>query len=164
VKRWLRHLLTSRRALRRAFPPASLAAIEAAIRAAERTHSGELRFAVESCLDLRRLVAGTTARERALAAFARLGTWDTAQRNGVLIYVLLADRDIEIVADRGFAGRVAPEEWAAVCGAMEAEFRAGQFEAGALVGIRRAAALVARHYPPAAGDVNELPDAPVLLG
>lgn len=163
MKRILRHLLTPRARLRRQFPPAALTAIEHAIRAAEREHGGEIRFAVETCLDLRQLLAGVTARERALAAFSRLAVWNTGRNNGVLIYLLLADRDIEIVADRGFDGLVSGEEWASACRCMEVEFRAGQFEAGALAGIRRVSTLVARHFPRSPGDTDELPDAPVLL-
>jgi len=163
MSRILAHLLAGRWTLRRTFPPAALAAIEAAIREGEASHSGEVRFAIETCLDLPRLLRGTTGRERAVAAFARLRIWDTAQRNGVLVYLLLADRDIEIVADRGFDGRVAPGEWEDASRAMEEGFRAGRFDAGAVEGIRRVSALVARHFPPVAGDHNELPDAPELL-
>ncbi len=163
MNRTLRHLLATRWSLRRAFPPAALAAIEAAVRAGEREHSGEIRFAIEGGLDFRHLRAGHGSRERALALFAKLRVWDTAQNNGVLIYLLLADRDIQIVADRGFAGRVRAEEWERVCRAMEAELRAGQYEAGALAGIRRVSALIARHFPPRSGDRNELPDAPAVF-
>lgn len=163
MHRAARHLLTTRWSLRGSFPPATLAAIEAAIRAAEREHSGEIRFAIETCLHLRHLWAGEDARRRAHEVFARLRVWDTAQRNGVLIYLLLADRDIEIVADRGFAGRVSAEEWQEVARCIENEFRAGHFEAGALAGIRRASVLIGRHFPPRAGDRNELPNAPVVL-
>lgn len=163
MKRVLRHLLTSRRALHRSFPPATLTVIEAAIRAAEREHSGEIRFAIETCLDARRLWAGVTPRERALEVFAHLGVWDTERNNGVLIYLLLAEHDIEIVPDRGLAGKVADEEWQEVCRCMEDEFRAGRYEAGAVGGVRRVSALIARHFPPQAGDRNELPDRPVLV-
>jgi uncharacterized membrane protein len=163
MNRVLRHLLATRWSLRRTFPPGSLAAIETAIRAAERDHSGEIRFAVESGLHLRELLAGTGARARAIDAFARLGVWNTVRNNGVLIYLLLADRDIEIVADRGFAGKVGEEEWQDVSRCMENEFRAGHFEAGALAGIRRASAIIARHYPPVPDDRDELPNAPELI-
>jgi uncharacterized membrane protein len=163
MRRMLRHLLTTRWNLRRRFPRASLRAIQAAIGAAEREHGGEIRFAIETCLDLRRLRAGESARQRALEVFARLRVWDTEARNGVLIYVLLADRDIEIVADRGFRALVSAEEWEAVCRAMEAEFRAGRYEAGALAGIRSVSALIARHFAPSARDLNELPDAPQII-
>ena len=163
MNRMLRHLLMTRWTLRRAFPASTLAAIEAAIRAAEREHSGEIRFAIEGCLHFQRLRARHDARHRALELFSKLRVWDTAHNNGVLIYLLLADRDIQIVADRGFGGRVAAAEWEAVSPCMEAELRAGQFEAGALAGIRRASALIARHFPWAPGDRNELPDAPVVI-
>lgn len=163
MRRTLAHLLTTRYSLRRRFPPATLAAIEAAIAAAEREHAGEIRFAIETCLDLRRLWGRWAARTRAGEVFAQLRVWDTAGRNGVLIYLLLADRDIEIVADRGYADRVTPAEWQAVCAAMEAEFRAGRFEAGAVAGVRAVAALAARHFPPLPGDRNELPDPPELI-
>lgn len=153
----------TRWSLRRAFPALTLAAIEGAIRAAERQHSGEIRFAIEGCLHFRHLRARHDAQRRALELFAKLRVWDTAQNNGVLIYLLLADRDIQIVADRGFSGRVTTAEWEAVCRCMEAELRAGQFEAGALAGIRRVSALIARHYPGSLSDRNELPDAPVVI-
>jgi uncharacterized membrane protein len=163
MNRVLRHLLTTRWRLRRSFPASSLQAIELAIRAAEREHGGEIRLAVETCLDLRRLLAGETARQRALDVFSRLRVWDTAGNNGVLIYLLLADNDIEIVADRGFNGLVSAAEWEAACRCMETEFRAGQFEAGALAGVRRVSALIARHFPRSEGDRNELPDRPTVI-
>ena len=163
MRRTLAHLLTTRYSLRRRFPPATLAAIETAIAVAEREHAGEIRFAIETCFDLRRLWSGCAARTRAGEVFAKLRVWDTAGHNGVLIYLLLADRDIEIVADRGYDGRVTPAEWQAVCASMEAQFRAGQFEAGAIAGIRAVAALAARSFPPLPGDRNELPDPPALV-
>ena len=149
--------------VRRLFPPATLEAIEASIRAAERLHSGEIRVAIETCLDARQLWAGTSARDRARDVFARLRVWDTALNSGVLIYLLLADHDIEIVADRGFEGRVSDEEWQEVCRCIESEFRAGQYEAGVLAGVRRVSALIARHFPPGPDDRNELPDRPVFV-
>ncbi len=164
MTRLLSHLTTNGWSLRRRFPAYALAAIEVAIRTAERAHSGEIRFAIETCLDLRSLWAGRDAAWRAQEVFSRLRVWDTQQNNGVLIYVLLADRDIEIVPDRGFAGLVSAAEWQEACRAMEMAFRAGDFEAGALVGIRRVSALIGRHFPPSATDRNELPDRPALLG
>jgi uncharacterized membrane protein len=163
MKRWFRHLLTTGWRLRRCFPPATLDAIRGAIAEGERVHGGEVRFAIEGCLGLRWLMAGHTARARALEVFNELRVWDTEANNGVLIYLLLADRDIEIVADRGFSGRVSAAEWEAVCRAMEAHFQARRFEAGAVEGIRRVSELIARHYPPRRHDVNELPDTPVVL-
>jgi uncharacterized membrane protein len=164
MHRVLRHLFTTRWHLERSFPRATLAAIEAAIRETEKQHSGELRFAIESRLDIARLRTGLDARTRAHELFALLRVWDTHANNGVLIYLLLAERDIEIVADRGFMGKVAEAEWEAICHEMEARFRAGRFEEGTRVAIERVSELIARHFPPLPGDRNELPDAPVVIG
>jgi uncharacterized membrane protein len=169
LKRFLRHLFTPPWAWRRAFPPAVLDAIEAAIRQSEATHTGEIAFAIENALSPGQVWRGTSDRERALQVFADLRVWDTAANNGVLIYVLLADRDIEIVADRGLAAKVASAEWEAVAQAMEAGFRAGRFEAGALAGVARAGELLARHFPATGGGAalgdnpDELANRPVIL-
>jgi uncharacterized membrane protein len=108
---------------------------------------------------------GNTPRQRALEVFAALGVWDTAANNGVLIYVLLADRDVEIVADRGFNGRVSLDEWQAICIAMDARFQAGDYESGAVECVRRVGEIIARHFPVQPGDrnPNELPNRPTLL-
>lgn len=162
--RVLRHLLTSRRVLRRAFPPAALERIEQAVRAGEQSHDGELRFAVEAGLEWPALLADESPRERSLEVFSLLRMWDTERNNGVLIYLLFADRDVEIVADRGFNGRVDPAEWQAICAAMRARFATGEFEAGVLEGIAAAGALMARHYPlTGAASPDELPNRPVML-
>lgn len=161
--RWWAHLSADWR-LHRQFPAVTLAAIENAVRAAERRHAGEIRFVVEGGLSPAELAQGVSPRQRAIALFAQLHVWDTEHRNGVLIYVLLADRDVEIVADRGVAGgRVPAADWEACCRVMETHFAAGAFEAGALAGIDAVAGVLARFPPdrPDAGD--ELPNAPVLL-
>jgi uncharacterized membrane protein len=151
--------------LRRAFPPAALVAIERAVVESERSQAGEIRFAVEAALEPGQVRAGLTPRGRALEVFAQLGVWDTEANNGVLIYVLLADRDVEIVADRGFNRRVAPDQWSAVCADMERHFRAGNFREGALVGVREVGRIIATHYPQQPGhrDEDELPNRPALL-
>lgn len=163
LRRCLRHIVQTRAGLHRRFDAATLAAIERAVHAGETGHDGEVRFAVEGELDLGPLLAGQTPRQRALEVFASLGVWDTERNNGVLVYLLLADRTVEIVADRGFNGRVAEAEWQAVCRAMEADFRAGAFEAGACRGLAAVHALIARHFPARPGGRDELPDRPVLL-
>jgi uncharacterized membrane protein len=163
VGRWLQNLTTTHFALRRRFPPGTLSAIDAAIAASERQHRAEIRCAVETALPLRELFRGVTSNVRAAQVFSGLGVWDTAENNGVLVYVLLAERSIEIVADRGFDGRVAPAEWEAICQEMEEAFRAGRYEAGALSALERIGALARRHFPAAGGDRNELPDRTVLL-
>jgi uncharacterized membrane protein len=161
--RLLRHLVETRWATRRRFSRAVLDRIEAAVGAAEGTHGGELRIVIETDLDAWSIVSGKTPRQRALEVFAAAHVWDTALNNGVLIYVLFADRAVEIVADRGFNGLVGPLEWARVCRAMEAEFRLGRWEHGVIAGVQAVAALLARHFPGDAGAGNELPDRPVLL-
>ena len=163
--RWFRHLFASRRHLERVLPPATLAAIESAIAESERHHSGEIRFAIEAALDPSHVWHGRTPRQRALEVFAALGVWDTHANNGVLIYVLLADHDVEIVADRGFNDRVAPDEWSAACRAMEARFRAGQYQEGAVECIRRVGEIIRRHFPAQPGDRNpdELTNRPTVL-
>jgi uncharacterized membrane protein len=158
-----RHLLALPGAVTRAFPAASMASIEQAIAESERRHGGEVRFAAEPALDTGALLAGQSARERALEVFSLLRLWDTGERNGVLIYLLLADRDIEIVADRGVNAKVAPAEWEAICRAMEQGLRAGRHGEAVVAGIRRVSELLARHFPRRADDRNELPDRPVRL-
>src|SRR5512139_1305068 len=128
--RWFRHTFTTRNAVHRAFPPAALGRIEAAVDASEQLHSGEIRVAIEGGLEPGEVARGKSPRQRALEVFAALGVWDTEANNGVLIYVLLADHDVEIVADRGFNGRVAAADWRAVCDRIEREFRAGRFADG----------------------------------
>lgn len=163
LRRWWQNLTTTHLALRRLFPPHVLSAIDAAIGASERDHRAEIRVAIEAALPPAGLRRGATPADRAASVFATLRVWDTAENNGVLLYVLLAERAIEIVADRGFAGRVTTEEWAAICQAIVAEFAAGRHEAGVLSGLDAISALARRHFPVAGGDRNELPDRTVLL-
>jgi uncharacterized membrane protein len=159
----MRHLSTGRAAVRRAFPPRTLDAIERAIREIEAQHGGQVRFAVEDALDLSPLLAGQAARERAIDVFSLLRVWDTERNNGVLIYLLLADRDVEIVADRGIAAKVGKQAWEDICQEMEAAFHANRFEEGVLAGIRGVGRHLVQHYPHAGEKLNELPDRPVLL-
>ncbi len=164
-KRLFRHLFATRRQIERAFPARTLEAIGSAIADSERTHSGEIRFAIETALDPAEIWAGKSPRQRALEVFSALGVWDTEANNGILVYLLLADRDVEIVADRGFNGKVSAEEWSAVCGAMEQHLRAARYEEASIDGVREAGRLLARHYPPLPGgrDEDELPNAPAVL-
>jgi len=164
-KRWFRHVFATRAALRRAFTEQDLDAIERAVDESEQHHSGEIRVAIEGALEPGEVWLGKTPRERALEAFAALGVWDTDANNGVLIYVLLADRDVEIVADRGFNARVPASEWQAACEDMEREFRAGRFREGAVVGVEDVGKIIARHFPqlPGQRDEDELPNRPRLL-
>jgi uncharacterized membrane protein len=161
--RWLTHLFAPSAASR--FPPASLQRIAAAIAAAERTHGGQICFAVEAALPWRALWRGADARGRARELFSQLRVWDTAANNGVLIFVLLADHRIEIVADRGLAEAALAPRWSALCERLGSHLRSGQHEAAALDAVADASAVLGALYvrDPAVPFENELPDAPVLL-
>jgi uncharacterized membrane protein len=162
-KRLARHLWIGEPERGRIFPKDSLERITTAIAAAEARHHGEIRFAVQSSLHAAEVVRGVSARHKAIEAFARLGVWDTEANNGVLIYLLLADRDVEIVADRGVHAKVGAEGWEAICRRMETEFRGGRFEAGVLAGIAEVGRHLEAHFPRNGADRNELPDEPVML-
>ena len=161
--RFCRHVFATRALTRRLFSPSVLEEIEAAIKVVEAGHSGEIRFVVETALDINELVTDLAPRARALQVFSHTRVWDTEANNGVLIYVLLADHDVEILADRGIASRVPPEEWETICREIEAHFREGRFAQGSVAGVRSVGSLLARHFPGDRGDANELPDQPVLL-
>lgn len=163
ARRLIAHLTHTRLALRRTFPQSTLSAIEAAVRADEARHSGQICFAIEGALDWAELRAGHDARARALELFSHLRVWDTERNNGVLIYLLLADRDVEIVADRGIHRSAGDAAWEQICRVMEAHFRAGRFEQGALEGIQLVGDVLARHFPHTGEPRNELPDRPVIL-
>ena len=167
IGRLIRNVAATHWRTRMLFPARSLDAIEQAIGRAEQTHAGEIRFAIETALTPLHILNGMAPRARALEVFASLAVWDTERNNGVLIYVQLADRAVEIVADRGFRGLVNPAEWDAVCRLMEEHFRAGRFETGSIAGVDAIGNLLARHFPPnaerAAPTHNQLPDRPTLL-
>jgi len=161
--RLMRHIATTRWSTRRHFTPAVRAAIARAIAECEVHHAGEIRFVVETAFDLPELWHGLPARQRALQLFGQLGVWDTAHNNGVLIYVLMADRVVEIIADRGIAARIEQHEWETVCRQMEHHYRAGRFRDGSIVGILGVGALLGRHFPGTTPGGSELPNQPVLL-
>lgn len=163
AKRFWRHIVMTPGKARRAFPPAAREAIGRAIAEREKRHRGELRFVVEAELGTLALVRGQSPRARALQLFPRLGVHRTEERTGVLLYVLLADRQVEIVADQGIAARVPASEWRAACALMEEAFRDGRFEEGAVAGVEAVSALLERHFPARGDNRNELPDSPVIL-
>ncbi|MCK1733865.1 TPM domain-containing protein [Bradyrhizobium sp. 138] len=163
IKRIARHLVQHHWRAKQIFPPAVLGRIEQAIKRGEASHSGQIRFVVEGALDGGPLFRNQPARARALDVFSHLRIWDTAHNNGVLIYLLLADRDVEIIADRGIDAKVSAEGWESICRAMEAEFASGQFERGVIAGVEAVSRELARHFPPQGPHANELPDAPVVI-
>jgi uncharacterized membrane protein len=166
LSRLLRHAAASHWGTRMLFPRTTLDAIREAIERAERAHAGEIRFAIETALPPRRIIGETAPRARALEVFSDLRVWDTEHNNGVLIYVLVADHSVEIVADRGLRA-ISSAEWEGVCRMMEAHYRAGRAKAGSIAGIDAVGGLLARHFPAAipnrAAARNELPDQPTLL-
>jgi len=163
LKRIARHLSTGRASVHRVFPLRVMNAIEAAICTTEAQHDGQIRFAVEASLELAPLLAGQTAQQRAIEVFSDLRVWDTEHNNGVLIYLLLADRDVEIVADRGIHSKLDNEVWETICREMEAAFREGQFEKGVLAGIHAVGDQLSHHFPARNGKTNEMPDRPVVM-
>ena len=158
-----KHLFFSERRTARAFSRQGLTAIEAAIQAGEASHAGEICFAVEGGLDGLPLFKGQTARERAIEVFSQLRVWDTAHNNGVLIYVLLADRAVEIVADRGIHAHAGDATWEAICQHMERAFAKGDYQGGATAGVEAVAACLRRHFPHDGHRANELSNAPMVL-
>ena len=163
LRRLFRHWLQGLQPAKKLLPPAALEQIESEVQAAERTHEGEIRVAVESALSFQLLWRDISARDRALQAFASLGVWDTRHNNGVLIYVLLADKAIEIVADRGIAEHIPASEWQGLCDEVSERFRQGDPASGCFVAVRSVGRRLARFFPATGGDGDELPNQPVLL-
>lgn len=164
LQRILRHRWLDETDTRRALPPSVLDRLAAHVADSERRHTGEIRIYVEAGLPLSYLWRGAKPRERAIAMFGKLGVWDTEQNNGVLVYLLLAEHAIEIVADRGLSRHVDQAQWQGIVQGMREAFRAGRYEDGLLQAVDAVTGLLVRHFPPRAGtpDRNELPDEPVL--
>ncbi|HWQ39123.1 MAG TPA: TPM domain-containing protein [Burkholderiales bacterium] len=161
--RLLRHLVTPDWAVNRVLPRPAMQRIEEAIEASERRHGGQVRVAVEAALDPWSVLRDLSARERAIDVFSALRVWDTEHNNGVLLYLLLADHDIEIVADRGIARKVPDTQWEAICREMESRLKNHDFEQAVITGIDAVSAHLARHFPPSGAPLNELPDSPVQI-
>ncbi len=163
IARALKHLVTPDFVALKPFPPATLDRIEQAITDSERTHGGELRFAIEGSMEPLDVLRGLSPRSRALQLFAELRVWDTEQNSGVLIYLQMVDHRIEIVADRGINAKVEQKEWDASCRRMESAFHAGDFEGGVLRAVAEITTLLSTHFPPGSHNPDELPDRPVIV-
>ena len=163
LARFWRHVTMSPLQARKAFPSATLDAIQRAVAESEARHRGEVCFVVEAELTTGQLWHEVDSRRRAREVFALQGIWNTEENNGVLIYLLLADRKVEIVADRGVSARVPQSDWDALCAAMQQEFAAGRFEQGAVRGVQAASALLEKHFPADGTARNELPDRPIMI-
>lgn len=162
-KRTIKHLLTTQSDIAKAFPADALQAIELTISASEAGHTGEIRFAVEDALDGMALFRGQSPKERAIELFAQLRVWDTEHNNGLLIYLLLADRAVEIVADRGIHAKVGHEAWSTICRQMEADFKQSNFAGGVVSGVQAITQHLTRHFPASDVNNNELPDSPIVV-
>jgi len=175
LTRLLRHAWLDQSDARRRLSPAAIEQLRRRVAASEQRHSGQVRICIEAGLPAstlwRQLRQRTpirhVVRERALEIFARLGVWNTEHDNGVLIYLLLAERAIELVADRGIAARVAPGVWDAAVARLGQALHEGRFEDGLTQALEEVSALLVEHFP-RAGDNdatpgNELPDEPVFL-
>jgi uncharacterized membrane protein YgcG len=163
IQRIARHLFAPYWRLDRTFPRQTLLAIEESIKASESMHAGEIRFVVEGTLDGAALLKGQTASERAIDVFSLLRIWDTENNNGLLIYLLLADRAVEIVADRGIHAKVGAQVWEKICREMEDAFRAANYADGVVNGVRAVTRQLSKHFPMQEPHRNELPNKPVLL-
>jgi uncharacterized membrane protein len=162
-KRLCKHLGMIPRMTRQYFPVDSLRRIEKAIAKSEATHSGQIRFVVEGNLDAMDILRKKTGKKRAIEIFSQMRVWDTEENNGVLIYLLLADHDFEILGDRGIHHHVGDDGWERISQEMEKRFRKGQFEAGVLYGIEQIGQMLAQHYPPNDSQRNELPNTPIVM-
>ncbi len=166
--RLLRHRWFDERTVRRTITSDVRERLLQRVRASEQHHSGEIRIFIEAGLPMGYLwlKAETRAiiRQRALTLFGKLRVWDTEHNNGVLIYLLLAERAIEIVADRGINRHLSPQQWQGMISRMRSAFREGQFEEGLTLALEEISAVLVQHFPLEAGaaNPNELPDAPLI--
>jgi len=162
LKRLWRHRWVDDADLHQVLPASVVLSLAQQVAASEQRHSGEIRIHIEAGLPWRSVWHGATARERAVALFGTLRVWDTEDNNGVLIYLLMADNAIELVADRGLMREVPQVTWEALVTRMGQAFQVGQFEQGLRQAVDEVSALLEQHFPLAPGqhNPNELPDAP----
>ncbi len=163
IIRFFHHLVSNPWQVRYHFSADALRNIEKEISASEKTHAGEIRFVVEAGLHPYEIVLNKTPKKRAIELFGRLNIWDTEYNNGVLIYLLLADRDVEIVADRGIHQHVGHDGWEEICREMEVLFRKGEFEAGVLLGVDKVGEILQKHFPQKGARKNEVSNKPLIL-
>jgi len=163
IIRFFAHFVSNPWQVKRHFSVIALHEIEKAIAASEKIHSGEIRFVVEAGLHPIEILYKKTPKKRAIELFGRLNIWDTEHNNGVLIYLLLADRDVEIIGDRGIHQHLDDDGWEKICTEMEALFRKGEFEAGVLHGIDKISAVLKKYFPQKGASRNEISNKPLVL-
>ncbi len=160
--RFFEHLFTTSRSIDRAFSDSSLSQLESAVTLSEQGTTGQIRIGIEAALPSVAVWSGYSARERSIDVFSQLRVWDTEHNNGVLIYLLMAERDVEIVADRGIHRAVGSARWQAICAQMEARFRKGEFEAGLIEGVQAVGEQMRAHFPGQSAP-NELANRPFIF-
>lgn len=161
--RFFKHLFTTKASARRLFPKDAIDAITDAIEQSEKKHRAEVVFVIEASLDPIEVLQGKTGKERCIEIFAQHRVWDTEENNGVLIYLLLADHDIEILADRGVYRVAGDSYWEKLCQQIESHFRSGQFTEGVVEGIQTLTELLVKHYPKDGADPDELTNRPAII-
>jgi uncharacterized membrane protein len=162
-RRALRHGLTSASDGRRCFPAVTLQAIERAITEGELRHRAEVRLIVEPSLTMGAAFHNVSNRERARALFAQYGVWDTEENCGVLVYVNLAAREVDIVADRHVGRLVADSEWQTICRTLTQGYAANDYHGSTLSALEQLNTLLARHYPADGSRPNQLPNQALIL-
>jgi uncharacterized membrane protein len=156
MNRLIKHLWSHSRKVGKYFSKQDLATITNAIRDSEAKHSGQICFAVEGALDALALLKGLSSRDRAIEVFTNLRVWDTERNNGVLIYVLLADHAVEIIADRGIHSNADASAWDVICHEIESKFALNEYQAGILSGIEMVSQVLQEHFPKSAASKNEI--------
>jgi uncharacterized membrane protein len=163
LSRLLRHLATTSAAGRRIFPAHTLKAIQTAIAQGEAQHRAEIRVIIEPALPLRDVLTGAFSRERAQELFTHYRIWDTEENCGILIYINLADRKVEIIADRNVARTLTQADWQSVCHTMTQGFARGDFHDSAITALDQLNTLLKTHFPANGASLNELPNRPLML-
>ena len=145
--------------------PAALERLQAFINASEQQHTGQILLCIEASLSPEEIQRYATPRARALALFGELRVWDTEDNNGVMLYLLLDQHAIELVADRALHRSVAQNAWSNITERLAAALRASQYENGLQAALELISGLLIAHFPATAGRVHEntVSDVPVLL-
>lgn len=163
MSRLLKHLLHTPFTTRRAFPASLQETLRQLVAEGEQTHRGEIRFVVEGDWPLLDVLGKKTTRERALEVFGQARVWDTHENTGLLVYVLLCEHKVEILADRGLHAAAGSGTWESLCAELSAAYQGGRFEEGSVTLLRQLNTLLRGHFPAENGNPNELPDMPIVL-
>jgi len=163
LERLIRHAFSTHRTTRRAYPAPMLARLHQAITQGEAHHSGEVHLIVEGSMPLRQILHNSSSRQRALDLFGTFRIWDTEFNNGVLLYINLADRKVELIADRAASRSVPQERWQAICSGLREALRRAQYEAGTMEAIRLIQSELHAVFPAEHRIENALSDAPTVL-